>query len=91
MGSDICIGANALINTFTIITSWSGVTIDDDTLIASFCHITDRNHGICKSTLIKNQVGTSFPINISRDVWIGSSSVILQGVQIGEGAVRWWQ
>lgn len=87
MGGNICIGSNVLINTSSIITAWSGVTIGDDALITPFCHITDRNHGVCKSTLIKNQAGSSIPIDISRDVWIGSSSIILQGVTIGEGAV----
>ena len=87
MGGDITIGADVLINTFTIITAWSGITIGRDALVAPFCHITDRNHGICKNKLIKDQAGTSKPIHISQDVWIGSGCVILQGVQIGDGAV----
>lgn len=87
MGGDICIGANVLINTFTIVTAWSGVKIGNNVLIAPFCHLTDRNHGVEKNTLIKDQTGTSASITINQDVWIGSSSVILQGVKIGEGAV----
>ncbi len=87
MGGGISIGSNVLINTFTIITAWSGVTIGDDVLVAPFCHITDRNHGVCKNKLIRDQSGISRPIYVNDDVWIGSSCVILQGVQIGNGAV----
>jgi acetyltransferase-like isoleucine patch superfamily enzyme len=87
MNGKINIGRNVLINTHSIITAWSGVDIGEDTRIAPFCHITDRSHGLEKDTLIRKQFGDTVRIHIGRDVWIGSSCVILQGITIGDGAV----
>jgi len=83
----IRIGSHASINNHCIITAWSGVDIGENSIIAPFCHITDRNHGIDKSELIRLQFGATAPILIGRDVWIASSCIILLGVKIGDGAV----
>ena len=87
MGGDVVIGSDVLINTNTIITSWSGVSIGSDALIVPFCHITDRDHGLSKDFLIRKQAGESSPIEIGEDVWMASSCIVLKGVKIGNGAV----
>ncbi|MEH6591230.1 MAG: DapH/DapD/GlmU-related protein [Halioglobus sp.] len=87
IGGDISIGSNVLINTSTIVTSWSGVVVGDNVLFAPFCHITDRNHGLERAELIRSQRGTSAPIEIGEDVWVASSCMILEGVSIARGAV----
>lgn len=87
LDGDIVLGNKVIINSNTIITSWSGVIIGNDTGVASFCHITDRNHGLRKDLLHTSQKGTTKPIFIGSDVWIASSCIILQGVKIDNGAV----
>jgi acetyltransferase-like isoleucine patch superfamily enzyme len=87
LGGKIEIGKRVLINSYTIITSWHAVTVGNDTLIAPFCHITDRVHGISKDVNVKDQIGQAQPIEIGSDVWVASSCVILKGVTISNGAV----
>ncbi len=87
LGGEIVIGTNSLINDFSYLNSASSIEIGDDVLIAPYCHITDRNHGIVRGELIRNQKGTSSPIKIGNDVWIGSGVKILEGVNIGDGCV----
>ena len=87
MGGEIVIGQNVLVNSHTIVTAWSGVNIGENTRIAPFCHITDRNHGLARDVLIHDQAGESSPVRIGCDVWIGSSCIVLKGVAIGNGAV----
>lgn len=88
MGGEVYIDNDVVcVNDFCIITSWERVKICSNTLIAPFCHITDRNHGIKKNELIRNQTGEISPIYIGSDVWVGSGSVVLKGVKINDGAV----
>ncbi len=63
------------------------VTVEDHCLIASGTRFIDHNHGTDLGTMIAKQHGKSAPITIGRDVWIGANSVVLAGVDIGEGAV----
>lgn len=86
-GGHLDIGINSIINTSSILTCWSRLSIGRSTLIAPFCHITDRNHGISTEDVIFNQKGTIHPISIGDDVWIASSSIILPGVTLGDGVV----
>lgn len=87
MGGKIVIGTGVLINSHSIVTAWRGVLVGDGTLIAPFCHITDRVHGISKDARVNEQLGEAQPIEIGRDVWIASSCIVLKGVKIGDGAV----
>ncbi len=87
IGGNIVLGKGVLLNSHSIITSWQNVIIGNDTLIAPFCHITDRVHGVSKAMLIKDQQGESLAIKIGDDVWIASSCIILKGVTVGQGAV----
>ena len=64
------------------------VHIGQDTLIGGYVTILDANHNIGKRDVpIRSQGGRKAPITIGRDVWIGTGSVILAGVAIGDGAV----
>jgi acetyltransferase-like isoleucine patch superfamily enzyme len=47
----------------------------------------DHNHGMELEELIRVQKGTSSPITIGKNVWIGAKCIILQGVNIGDGAI----
>lgn len=85
----IVIGNNVNIGKDTIIFAKKSVTIGDDTIIAAQCYIIDGNHGISKSTLIREQplqVDVQ-GIRIGRDVWLSAGCKVLRGALIHSGAV----
>jgi acetyltransferase-like isoleucine patch superfamily enzyme len=61
--------------------------IGEHCLIASGVKFIDHDHGLEPGELIGPQVGTSAPIILEDDVWIGANAVILQGVILGTGSV----
>lgn len=64
------------------------VHIGRGTLIGGFVTIIDSNHRFDDTERpIREQGGSSAPIDIGQDVWIGSNAVILPGVRIGDHAV----
>ena len=81
------IGNYVTIGQGTIISIKDRLTIGDYSLIGPYVQITDNNHSISRSNLIKFQRATIRPIKIGQDCWIGSGARILAGVSIGNGAV----
>ena len=79
------VGARVSINAFVHIWALGGVTIGDDTLIASHVAITALTHDP-RSELFSASSQTR-PVVIGRNVWIGTHAVILPGVTIGDGAI----
>ena len=67
--------------------SKSDISIGNDCLIAPFCYFVDSDHGIELGSLIREQSMVSAPIVIGNDVWLGTGAVVMQGVNIGDGAV----
>ncbi len=70
-------GQNVDIGAFTAIFAHYGVTIEDDVQIGSHCSIYSLN----------TINGTQGPVVIRRGAMIGSHSVILPNVTIGEGVL----
>ena len=64
------------------------IYIGDDTIIGPNCTIHSGNH-IYKDRVksIRNQGYIFKTITVSCDVWIGANVTVLQGINIGEGAV----
>jgi acetyltransferase-like isoleucine patch superfamily enzyme len=83
MGGKIVLGRGVLTNSHSIVTAWRGVSVGDKTLVAPFCHITDRVHGLSQGASVNEQPGEAKPIKIGSDVWIASSCIVLKGVKIG--------
>lgn len=84
----IHIGKQTLIDQGSAIMSQYKITIGDNCLIAPYSFIVDFNHSFAKSTIPINKQGyEGKPITIGNDVWIGTHSVVLPGVTIGDGAV----
>jgi maltose O-acetyltransferase len=79
------VGARVSINAFVHIWAQGGVTIGESTLIASHVAITSLTHGKDTDRFADSLVGK--PIEIGRNVWIGSHAIILPGVRIGDGAI----
>ncbi len=86
--ADIRIGNFVLINSGGYFSGEGGLIIKDYVLIgANTCILSAGHKYHDRSTPIQRQELTYGTITIERDVWIGASSVILEGVTIGEGAV----
>lgn len=84
----VYIGENVLIDDFTFIMAHEKITIGKNVTIASFCFITDFNHQFKnkKVSVLKQGYDTN-PVVIKNNVWIGTHTVVLPGVTIGEGSV----
>ena len=83
----IVLGKSVRVNRGTTLVSYEHISIGDDTLIGEFVSIRDANHGVSPEKLIREQPHTRKAIKIGRDVWIGRGSVILPGVEIGDGSI----
>lgn len=79
------VGDRVSINAFVHIWAQGGVTIGDDSLIASHVAITSLTHALTAAKY--RDVTESKPVEIGRNVWVGSHAVILPGVKIGDNAV----
>jgi acetyltransferase-like isoleucine patch superfamily enzyme len=63
------------------------IVIGNDCFIGSNVTMNDAGHEYARHAKIKDQPLTTKKIQLEDDVWIGTSSVILQGVTIGKGAI----
>lgn len=86
-GGNILIGANSVINYGFLCHAMGGLIIEKNVLISPNVSIFCQNHGIKRADLIRNQPQTGKGVCICEDVWIGSGSIILDGVIIKKGAV----
>jgi acetyltransferase-like isoleucine patch superfamily enzyme len=84
----VLIGKGVLVDDFTFIMAHEKIEIGKNSKIASFCFITDFNHRYDdKKMPIAKQGYVTDPIMIGDNVWIGTHSVILPGVKIGNNSV----
>jgi acetyltransferase-like isoleucine patch superfamily enzyme len=80
------IGDNSQINPGTAI--YGKVKIGKYVMIAPNCMLTGGNHNYENTEqYIMQQGSTSKGIIINDDVWIGANTTVLDGVEIGEGAI----
>ena len=82
-GGMIEIGDDVFANTNVSITSMDKITIGNNTKIANNVVIVDHNHDYKN----KNKGYITEEIKIGSNVWIGTNSVILKGVEIGDDAI----
>lgn len=81
----IRIGSYCLICPGVRISSATGVTIGDSTMMASGVYITDADwHGIYDRT---DYIGKTAPVVIGKNVWLGDSSIVCKGVTIGDNSI----
>lgn len=87
-GGKITIGDKSAINPYCILQGNGGITIGNSTLIAANVAIFSANHVFSDpSKQIQTQGETTKGVRIGNDVWVGAGSIILDGVDIGDGAV----
>lgn len=88
-GGSISIGQRSSLNQYVVVNGEGDVAIGDDVMIAAFVSIFAANHNFRRTDIpIRAQgMSTRGGIKIGNDVWIGTHAVILDGVEVGEGAV----
>ncbi len=88
-GAEITIGAETRI-AGSCIHAWRSITIGKRCLIAGNCQIVDSNgHDLSFPKVEKRMrtTGSSYPVVIEDDVWLGANTVVLPGVRIGRGSI----
>lgn len=83
-GKNIVIGKNVFINACCCFQDQGGITIGDGALIGHRVVLATINHGLLPD---ERQCNHPAAITIGRNVWIGSGSIVLPGINIGENAV----
>lgn len=83
-GKNIQVGKNVFINGGCHFQDQGGITLGDDCLIGHNVVFATLNHFIEPSERASLQPA---PIVLGKNVWVGSSSTILQGVTIGDNAI----
>ena len=84
----VTFGSNVAINARCHIDGGrGGVVIGDDTRLGPECRIFAFNHGFDPDSLIREQPTTSEGIVVGKDVWLGASVCVTDGVHIGDHAV----
>jgi acetyltransferase-like isoleucine patch superfamily enzyme len=81
----ISIGKYSLICPGVRISAATGVTIGDSCMMASSVYITDADwHGIYDRL---DYIGSSAPVTIGNNVWVGDSAIICKGVTVGDNSI----
>jgi acetyltransferase-like isoleucine patch superfamily enzyme len=83
-GKNITIGKNVFFNTGCSFQDRGGITIGDGSLIGMNVTIATLNHGLSLET--RNTTYAS-PVELRKNVWIGSGATVLPGVTIGDNSV----
>ena len=89
-GRFVRLGSNVTINDFVHIWGLGGVSIGDDSMIASHCAIISQTHDVAayaKGLKYRDTLDASKAVHIGRNVWIGAGSIVLPGVTIGDDSV----
>lgn len=82
------IGNKVFFNNYCSLNALESITVGDGTILGENVKIYDHNH--CykdKTQPIKDQGYTSAAIQIGKHCWIGSNTIILKGVTIGDNVV----
>jgi acetyltransferase-like isoleucine patch superfamily enzyme len=87
-GGMIRIGNRSSVGDFSSVYGQGGAKIGDDVLLASGVRIVPSSHTFSDRSKPISQQGMSYKgIFIENGVWVGTNSVILDGVSIGTGSV----
>jgi acetyltransferase-like isoleucine patch superfamily enzyme len=85
---EIHIGDRTTVGHNSVLVSRERIQIGDDCMLAAFCYVLDVDHEFADPKRPIPEQGLRIkPVIIGNDVWVGTGSVILRGVTIGDGAV----
>lgn len=84
----ITLGDGVRVGPYSYLGSLHRLEVGSGSLIGSHCYVITANHGFGQKGIpLVDQGFTGGDIRIGEDVWLGSQSVVLPGVRIGDGAV----
>ncbi|MGW6445050.1 DapH/DapD/GlmU-related protein [Lentzea sp. NPDC055074] len=84
-GVNIRVGRNVFVNQGCRFNDIGGIEIGDDVMLGPNVSLVSSGHPLEPD---RRRTGiTAAPIRIGRNVWIGASAMVLQGVTVGEDAV----
>ena len=87
-GGRLTIGNNVSIQNGCVLYGAGGITIGNDTRIANGCLLVSFNHVFQDPDIpIRKQGIQALGIKVGSDVWLGARAIVLDGVDIGDGAV----
>jgi acetyltransferase-like isoleucine patch superfamily enzyme len=87
---DVVIGRSSVINSGCVLYTGNGIRIGQDVLIAANCTFAPVNHEYRdrnRPVRLQGFRPSKGGIVVDDDVWIGANCVLLDGAQIGKGAV----
>lgn len=87
---DVLIGERCMINPHCVLYSGSGIEIGDDVALAPGVQIVPANHAYHRRDIPIAQQGflpSKGGAKIGNDVWVGANAVLLDGAEIGKGAI----
>jgi acetyltransferase-like isoleucine patch superfamily enzyme len=84
IGNNVFFGEGIIINTVVPVKIGNNVMFGPEVMIMGGDH---NFNAVGKSMRFVKQGGLNIPVILENDVWIGSRSIILKGVKIGEGTV----
>jgi acetyltransferase-like isoleucine patch superfamily enzyme len=87
---DIVIGSNSFINSGCVLYIGNGIVIGNNVSIAANCVLAPTNHEFENRNMLHQMQGfrpSRGGIHIEDDVWIGASSVLLDGATLKVGCV----
>lgn len=98
--SKITVGKNVFIGSNTVLECWGEIIIEDDVQLSYECTLLETDSHSQNAQLRRGDLGrhlgskvhdwsvvASRPITIKRGAWVGTRTVILKGVTIGEDAI----
>lgn len=87
-GGQIVIGADCAVNAYCVLYGSGGIKIGNGVMIASHVSIYAGNHVFSSvSQPMHSQGLNAIGISIADDVWIGTGTRLLDGVEVGTGSV----
>jgi len=87
-GIGITIGNNSAIGAMSYLGGQGGIEIGNDVIMGPNVNIFSENHNYCIPDIpIRKQGETRKGVIINNNCWIGAASVILDGVELGDGCV----
>lgn len=86
-GAIVDIGDHVFIGAGCELDAAERIAIGPHTLLAPGVFITDHTHNSARGLRLDEQGNRNAKVTIGRDVWLGTRSVVLHGVTIGDGAI----
>jgi acetyltransferase-like isoleucine patch superfamily enzyme len=84
----LAIGRRVFIGQGTHLSVMQSMTIGDNTIIGANSYLLTNQHRFNSRLIpVRDQGYDCRPLTIGEDVWIGSNSVVMAGVEIGRGAI----